>query len=131
MSTFLEISLILASLAIVVFVGMCIPFILFAKKKMEHFADANDQLQTNINQLIGESREMIRQISQFTERADTELKEVSQVVHTVQEWADKANGVVDEVKGFVEPVVQNFTRFRAILSAVSQIFTAKKLPQSS
>jgi uncharacterized protein YoxC len=131
MSTLLQICLILASLSIVAFVAVMLPLMFFAKKKIEHFATANDQVRTNLNELIRECRELIGQITKLTERADAELNEVSQVVHTVQDWADRATGVVKEVTGFVEPIMQNVNRFRSILSAVSQMFGPKKLPQSS
>lgn len=130
MTTLLQISLILASLAIVVMVGFLLPTLISAKQKLDSFFSDSNQLRANINELVGECRELAGQISKLAERGAAEMDEVHQVVHTVHEWTHKANGIIENVESAVQPVMQKVNKFRVLISAIAQMFSPK-LPQSS
>jgi uncharacterized protein YoxC len=87
----LQTALFLASVAVVILVGMCIPAILQLRKHADRMAQSMTELKAEVSLLVQDSR--------------ATLQDVERVLQTVRGWTERVDRVVDEVGTAVEPPI--------------------------
>jgi len=129
MSAVLEVALISASAAIVVLVACLVPVIFLARRQLKQLALTAENLKTNLESLMLDSRELVRNVRILSERANLHLENVGRVVHTVRQWTERADRIVDELGSVVEPPVLSFVRNMNLLRMGVTTFFQRLLHQ--
>lgn len=110
MSTALQVALFVASLAFIVLAVCIIPVAFHLRRKLEQLVTTAGELKDKLEVLVKDSHEMVRNVTELTNRANQQLDEVSHVVQTVRQWTDRADQLVNEVESAIEPPVHAFVR---------------------
>ena len=105
MSTLLQVALLLASVAIVVFVAFCIPAILQLRKHAARMTQTLAELKAEVSLLVQDSRKVLYSVNELALRAHEQCDDVEQVLQTVRGWTERVDHVVEEVGFAVEPPV--------------------------
>lgn len=105
MSTVLQVALILASVAIVVFVAFCIPAMLQLRKHAAWLTQTVAELKAEVSLLVQDSRKVLYSVNELALRAHEQCDDVEQVLQTVRGWTERVDHVVEEVGSAVEPPV--------------------------
>ena len=106
----LQIALFLASIAIVIFVVMCIPAMLQLRKHAEQMSQTLAELRAEIALLVQDSRTMLHNVNELSTRANRQFDDVAQVIQTVRGWTERADRVVAEIGSVVEPPILTVAR---------------------
>jgi uncharacterized protein YoxC len=115
MSIALQIALLLASLAIMIFVSFCIPAILQLRQHAARMAQTLAELKAEISPLLQDSRRVLHNVNELSTRAHQQCDDVERVVQTVRGWTERADRVVEEVGTVLEPPVFTAVRSAQIL----------------
>jgi uncharacterized protein YoxC len=110
MSIALQVALFLASLAIIVLVACLVPMAFLMRSHLSTLVRMAEQSKTDMQALVHDSHELIRNVTELSQRASRQLDEVDQVVGTVHEWTKRADHIVNEVGSVVEPPVFTIVR---------------------
>src|SRR5882762_3084524 len=110
MSITLQVALFLASLAIIVLVACLVPMAFLMRSHLNSLVRTAEQSKTDMQTLVHDSHELIRTVTDLSQRASRQLDEVDRVVATVREWTDRADHFVNEVGSVVEPPVFTIAR---------------------
>ena len=126
MSAVLQVALLLASVAIVVFVAFCIPAVLQLRKHAARITQTLEELKAEVSVLVEDSRTVLRSVNELSTRANQQCDDVEQVIHTVRGWTERADHVVQEVGSAVEPPVlaaaRNIQIFYKVISKFFETF---------
>jgi uncharacterized protein YoxC len=126
MSAFLQIALILASMAIVVLVACLVPMLFLAWRQLKHLVLAADKMKISLESLILDSRELVSNVKLLSERANIQLENVDHLVGTVHKWMERADRLVNEVGSAIEPpvfsLIRNVNLVRSVVSTFLQRF---------
>ena len=116
MSDILQVSMFLASLAVIALAACAIPLLLQARRQMNAIARAAERWQADLGALMQEGRELVRNANALTLRAGREMDELDRVVRLAREWAERGNQLMDAVGALVAPpvssVLQGVAAFR-------------------
>jgi|GEM_PF-839006 uncharacterized protein YoxC len=110
MSAVLEVALISASAAIVVLVACLVPVLFLARRQLKQLALTAENMKINLESLILDSRELVSNVRILSERANLHLDNVGRMVHTVHQWTERADRLVNELGSVVEPRVFSLVR---------------------
>jgi len=125
MSTALQVVLIVASLAFIVLVVCLIPILFQAQRKLEELVTTHGELKEKLQVLVDDSHKMVQSVTELTKQAREELNEVSCVVQTARQWAERIDRLVNEVGSAIEPpvhsVVRNINLLRAGVATFLQV----------
>jgi uncharacterized protein YoxC len=116
MSIALQVALFLASLAIICRTVCLIVFGLEARRQLKQLALAAQETKAHVEILVEHSHELIRDVRDISKRVSQQLDEVETVVHTVRQWTERVDRLVDQVGSAIEPsvfsAVKNLNAFR-------------------
>ena len=115
MSTGLQISLIAASVAVVVFVICFIPIFIMMCWHMARVSRHVEELKSKVELLVRDSQTMVQNVNRLTDRAHVQMEELDKVVRTVGSWSERANRIMEEVGDVIETPILTATRFIAAL----------------
>ncbi len=125
MSAAPQIALLVASAAFVVFVACLIPVVFRAQRQVERLVVTIGEVKADLDVLVGESRELVRNVNTLVERANGHMREVDEIVSTLRQWRSRAERVVNAVGVVVEAPVfrlaRNMDLFRVGVSAVLRV----------
>lgn len=122
MSAALQVALLVTSIAFLVLMA-CILFIaLQSRRQLEQLVLTAAQLKANLELLIDDTRELVRNGNRLVTRADEQLREVEQVVRTVRAWTGRADRFVNEVGAAIEPPVFSLVRNVALFGTAAASF---------
>ena len=110
MSTALQVALFIASVAFTVLMVCLIPIVFRIWRQVEKLVGTSDRLHEKLHVLVEDSRELVRHMTQFSKLANQQLDDMSQITHTVRQWSERADRLVDEVGSAIEPPVHSFVR---------------------
>ena len=110
MSAALQVGLFLASVAVVIFVALCIPAMLQLRKHAERMAQTLAELKTEVSVLVQDSRKMLHNFSELSTRANQQCDDVERVIQTVRNWTERVDRVVEEVGSVLEPPILTAAR---------------------
>ena len=103
-------------MAIICLTVCAIVFGLEAWRQWKQLALAAQETKAHVEILVQHSHELIRDVTDISKRVSQQLDEVEQVVHTVRQWTERADRLVDEVGSAIEPpvfsAVRNLNAFR-------------------
>ena len=106
----LQAALFCASLAIIVLAAGIIILALQARRRLERLLQATERVQADVQMLVQDSRELVRNVNALTQRANERMDEVGTVMRTLQQWTERADRLVQEVGSVVEPPVVALVR---------------------
>jgi uncharacterized protein YoxC len=110
MSAVLQVALLLASVAIVVFVAFCLPAVLQLRKHAARITQTLEELKAEVSVLVKDSRTVLRSVSELSTRAHQQCDNVEQVIHSVRSWTERVDRVVEEVGSVLEPPILTAAR---------------------
>jgi len=106
----LQIALFLASVAVVVFVVMCVPAMLQLRKHATRMAQTLAELKAEVSLLVQDSRKLVDNVNDLSTRANQQCDDVEAVIQTVRGWTDRVDHVVEEVGTALEPPILTAAR---------------------
>jgi uncharacterized protein YoxC len=115
MAMALQIALFLASVAIVIFVALCIPAMIQLRKHAERMSQTLAELKAEITALVQDSRTLLRSVNELSTRANQQCDDVERVIRTVRGWTDRVEHVVEEVGSVLEPPILTVARNAQII----------------
>lgn len=118
----LQIALFLAALAFIALAGCLIPLVFETRRRLDRLAVLAEQSRNDLEALVRDSREAIRNVNALTQRANQQMNDVAQVVHTVQTWAERADRWFDEVAATIEPPLFSLARNLTLLRVGATTF---------
>jgi uncharacterized protein YoxC len=118
MSSALQIALFLACIAVVLFVLLLIPLSILLYRRASSVARQLEELNTNLKELVQDSRTMVQNISLLSTHANEQLDELDKVIGLVRGWSERANHVAEEIGDAIEvpvlKIARNFKMLRQI-----------------
>ncbi len=112
MHPILQIALCLASLAMLALTACAIPLLLQARRQL----DALACFQADLEVLLRDSRELVRNANALILRADRELDDLGQVTRILRQWTERGDQLLEAVHALVAPpvisVLRNASAFR-------------------
>jgi hypothetical protein len=122
MSTALQIALMVAAAAFVALVACLIPVVLRAQRQLDRLVLTVEQVKSDLDVLVDESRELMRNVNSLVERAEGPLQDVEHMV--------RAERVVSAVGAVIEPPVfalaRNAGLFRIGAATLLRILSHRK-----
>ena len=122
MSIALQIALFLAALAFIALVACLIPLVFEARRRLDRLAVLAEQSRNDLEALARDSREALRNVNEFAQRANQQMDDVALVVHTVQAWTERADRWVDEIATTIEPPLFSLARNLSLLRVGTTAF---------
>lgn len=110
MSIVLQVALFLASLSIVACVACLVPLAFRTRQQVEQIVHHLDELKVKATMLADESQELAENLNTLCRRANEQMDDISEVVHTVRHWSERADRIVEEVGSALEPPVFSLAR---------------------
>ena len=110
MSAVLQVALILASVAVVVFVAFCVPAVLQLRQHAARMTQTLAELKAEVSLLVQDSRTVLHNVNELSTRAHQQCDDIEQVIHTVSSWTERADRVVEEVGSILEPPILTAAR---------------------
>lgn len=110
MSVALEVALLLAAVAFIVLVAVVIPFVLQARRQLDHLMVTADQLKNNLDVLVHDIRELVQSVNELSTQASRQMADVSRITGLARKWADRADLIANEVSSIIEPPVLSLVR---------------------
>ena len=117
MSTVLQVALFFASLAIILLVACIVPIAFQVRRRLEQLALTADSLKASGELLVRDSRELVLNVNDLAVRANQQLDDAAEVVHTVRQWTQRTDRLLNEVGSVVEPPVFTIVRKINLLRA--------------
>jgi uncharacterized protein YoxC len=115
MSIPLQIALLLASVAVVIFVACCIPAILQLRNHAARMTQTLAELKAEVSLLVQDSRKLLHNVNELSTRAHQQCDDVERVIQTVRGWTERVDRVVEEVGSVLEPPLLTAARNAQIL----------------
>jgi uncharacterized protein YoxC len=107
MSTALQVALFLACMAVVCLVSLLIPLSILFYLQVKRIARQMDEVKSELEEMIKDSRTMVQNISRLSTRANQQLDELDKMVGIARKWSEQADYFVEEVGSAVEfPVLK-------------------------
>ena len=122
MSTVLQVALFFASLAIILLVACIVPIAFQVRRRLEQLALTADSLKASGELLVRDSRELVLNVNDLAVRANQQLDDAAEVVHTVRQWTQRTDRLLNEVGSVVEPPVFTIVRKINLLRAGASTF---------
>ncbi|MGD1020938.1 MAG: DUF948 domain-containing protein [Verrucomicrobiia bacterium] len=110
MSIPLQIALFLASVAIVIFVVVCIPAILQLRQQAARMSQTLAELKAEVSLLVQDGRRLLYNVNELSTRAHQQCDDVERVIQTVRGWTERVDRVVEEVGTVLEPPILTAAR---------------------
>jgi len=129
MSAILEISFILASIAIVVLVACLLPVLFLASRQLKQLVLTAEKVKITLESLILDSRESVKNVKLLSERANLLLENVDHVVQIVHRWTERADLLVNELGSAIEPPMFSLVRKVNLVRTVVSTFLQRFLHQ--
>lgn len=130
MSEVLQFVLLIALLAFILLVVCLIPMVFFVRRKLTEAVLATEKLQTDIQILVQDSRQLVQNVDAIAKRVNEQIDDASLVVHTAVQWTERVNRLVEAVGSIVEPPILGIARkanlFRLGLSMFMQVLLSKR-----
>ena len=130
MSIYLEISLFLASVSVIVLVICLVPVLWQIKRQLERLAEHSEQLKNKLDVLVSDSDEMVRNVNELVSRTKLQMDTAGEVVDTVRQWTDRADRLIEQAASVVEPPVFALAKkaelFRRFASTFLQVLFRPK-----
>ena len=127
MSTALQVALFVASLTFIILALCIIPVTFHLRRKLEQLVITAADLKEKLQLLVEDSHTMVRNVTELSKRANQQLDEVSRVVQTARQWAERADRLVNEVGSAIEPpvhsLVRNMNLFRTGIATFLQVLS--------
>lgn len=122
MSIALEVTLLVAGLGFIALLACLIPLVLDARRRLNRLAVLAEQSRTDLEGLVRDTREAIRNLNELTQRANQQMNDVALVVHTARAWAERADRWVDEIATKLEPPLSSLAEKVALLRVGARAF---------
>lgn len=117
MSTALQVVVFIASLTFILMAACIIPIAFHVRRQLKRLAHTVERLKSNVQVLLRDSRELVQNVNALSNRASRQMDDVDKVVHTVHQWTERADRIVNEIGSAIEPsvfsVVHNMNLIRA------------------
>ncbi len=130
MSAALQVALFVASTAFVVLVACLIPVVFRVQRQVERLVLAVGEVKADLDVLVDEGRELVRNVNTLVAQANNRLQEVEEVVSTVRQWKGRAERVVNAIGVVVEAPVfrlaRNMDLVRIGVTAVLRVLSHRK-----
>ena len=110
MSIALQIALFVASVAVVIFVAVCVPALLQLRQQAAQMAQTLAELKAEVSLLVQDGRELLHNVNELSTRAHQQCDDVERVIQTVRGWTERADRVVEEVGSVLEPPILTAAR---------------------
>ena len=121
----LQIALILASVAVVIFVVYCIPAVLQLRKDAERMTRTLEELKAEVSILVQDSRTLLHSVNELSTRANKQCDDVERVIQTVRSWTDRVDRVVEEFGTAIEPPILAMARnVQVFYKGITKFFEA-------
>jgi len=117
MSDALQVAVFVACAALTVLVACLLPIIFQTRRRLGHVLRSVEQLKTELDPLVGETRELVRGVHNVGNQVNQQLSELHSVVHTIENWAVRVDHLMDEVGSAIEPPVLTAVRNISIVRA--------------
>lgn len=92
-----EVALLVAAAAFVLLVGCLIPVVFRAQRQIDGVVLTIVQAKADLDELIGESRELVRNASSLVAHADDRLQDVEEAVGTVRLWKGRVERLASAI----------------------------------
>jgi len=102
----------------VLFVLLLIPLSILLYRRASSLARQLEELNTDLKELVQDSRTMVQNISQLSTHANEQLDELDQVVGIVRGWSERANHVAEEISDAIESPVLKVARSLKMLRQI-------------
>jgi len=116
MSAVLQVALFFAAIAVVVLVACLIPLAFQARRQLEQLVVTAGQLKADLEVLVNDSRELMRNANTLATRVNQQMDDVEQMVCTARQWTERADRLVNTLGAALEPpvvaVVRNLNLLR-------------------
>jgi uncharacterized protein YoxC len=122
MSLALQIALFLASISIVALSACLIPMLFQARRRMNGLLISAGQLKAELEDLVKESRALVKDVKELTDRASLQMDDLGQTLHTGKKWVERIDKIAGEVASAVEPPVFSFVRHANLLRTGASAF---------
>lgn len=122
MSSALQYAVFAASIAVIVLVICVVPVVFHLWRSIIHLTVKTERLETNAQMLLEESRELVRNAGNLSERTNQYLEEVGKVMLTVQHWTEKTNRLISQIGLIVDPSVLALVRNSKMLRVGATAF---------
>jgi hypothetical protein len=99
-----------AGVAVTVLVACLIPMLFQARRRLGQVAATAEHFKAALIPLVDESRDLVRTLTHLGERANRDLDGLTCVVRTVEQWAERADHLVNELGSAIEPPVHSAAR---------------------
>lgn len=109
-SVALQVALFCASVSVIVLAACLIPIAFRTRRNSEQVLRIIEELKSNTQFLVQDGRELVRSLNDLCRGANRQMDEMGQIVHTAQQWAMRADRIVEEVGSAIEPPVFSFAR---------------------
>jgi len=107
MSSALQVALFLACMSILCLVSVLIPLLILFYLQVKRIARQMDEVKSDLEEMIEDSRTMIQNISRLSTHANQQLDELDKIVGIARRWLEQADYLVEEVGSAVElPVLK-------------------------
>lgn len=123
----LQIVLILASVSIVALVIAVVPVAIQAGRTLRHLALATERLETTAQTLLQDSRELVRNVSDLSQRTDRYMEEAGRLASIAQVWTERVDHFVRHVGSMVESPVLSLVRKTSLLRVGAYAFVRSLL----
>jgi uncharacterized protein YoxC len=110
MSLALQVAVFFASLGVIVLAACLVPMAFLMRSHLDTLVRTAEQSKTDMQTLVRDSHELIRTVTELSQRASRQLDEVDLVIAAMREWTERANHFVNEVGSVVEPPVFTIVR---------------------
>jgi uncharacterized protein YoxC len=111
----LQIGFLVASVAFVALAACLIAAVLRASRQLEKLVVTIGEVRADLDVLVEESRDLVRNVNTLVTRANDGLKDVEEVVGAVRTWKSRADRVVSAIGAIVEPPVFSLARNVSLL----------------
>lgn len=119
----LQIALFLASVAIVIFVMVCIPVMLQLRNQAVQAAQSLAELKAEVSLLVQDSRKMLAGVHDLAVRVHAQVADAEQVLQAVRGWTTRVDRVVEEVGAAIAPPILTAARnFQVVYKGIAKFF---------
>lgn len=101
----LQVVLYMASLAIVVSVLVLVSVLFRSRRQLERLVSAVEELKAEMKPLAQETRVVVKRLHDLSGRAQEQWTEVEGIIGTARHWSERANHLMEEIGGAVEPPI--------------------------
>lgn len=122
MSIALQVALFLASLAIVALVVCIVPIAIQVGRSLRHLGVTTERLEATVETLLQDSRELVRNVGDLSDRTKRNMEEMEKVVRIAQLWTERVDQFVRQIGSIVEPPMLSLFRNSKVLRMGVAVF---------